>query len=176
MDSFIGEIRIFGGTFAPVDWLFCNGQTLAIQENNALFSVISTQYGGDGITNFMLPNLQGRVPIGAGTGPGLSPRTVGEGGGSGGVTLTLSQLANHNHAVACQGDLTQSVADGNSVWANGAGTGRAATFLYANSALDTEMNEATVKVAGGNLPHNNVQPSLTVNFIICCNGIYPPRP
>lgn len=176
MDPFIGEIRIFAGIFAPVDWFFCNGQTLAIQANTTLFSVIGTQYGGDGITNFMLPNLQGRVPIGAGTGPGLSQRVVGEDGGSSDVTLTLSQLANHNHAVACQGALTQSVADSSSVWANGAGTGRAATFLYANSALDTEMNEATVKIAGGNLPHNNVQPSLTVNFIICYNGIYPPKP
>lgn len=176
MDPYLGEIRIFAGTFAPVGWLLCNGQSLAIQEYSALFSVIGLQYGGDGVNTFMLPNLQGRVPIGMGTGPNLSPRQNGQSGGASSVTLTLAQLANHNHAVACQGALTQSVADGNSVWANGAGSGRSAALLYANSALDTSMNEGTVKVVGGNQPHNNMQPSLTVNFIICCEGIYPPKP
>lgn len=176
MDPYIGEIRIFAGNFAPVAWYLCNGQSLAIQEYAALYSVIGTQYGGDGVNSFMLPNLQGRVPIGMGAGPNLSPRQNGQSGGSSTVTLTLSQLANHNHLVACQGALTQSTADGNSVWANGGGAGRDTKQLYASSALDTSMNEATVKLAGGNQPHNNLQPSLTVNFIICYDGIYPSKP
>jgi microcystin-dependent protein len=176
MDPYIGEIRIFAGIFAPVDWYLCNGQSLAVQEYAALFSVIGTQYGGDGVKTFMLPNLQGMVPIGMGSGPNLSPRQLGQSGGAASVTLTLSQLASHNHGVNCQAALTQSVADSSSVWANGAGSGRGAAQLYASSALDTTMNEATVKVAGGNLPHNNLQPSLSVNFIICYNGIYPPKP
>lgn len=176
MDPYIGEIRIFAGNFAPVDWFLCNGQSLPVQEYAALFAVLGTQYGGDGVNTFMLPNLQGKVPIGMGSGPSLSPRQLGQSGGAASVTLTLPQLVNHDHGVNCQGALTQSVADSSSVWANGAGGGRGAAQLYGSSALDTAMNEATVKVAGGNRPHNNQQPSLTVNFIICYNGIYPPKP
>src|SRR4051812_39647301 len=115
-DPYLGEIRIFAGNFPPVNWAFCNGQLLPIQANTALFSILGVQYGGNGTTNFALPNLQGSVPIGAGAGPGLSPRPVGEIGGSATVTLTSNQIPTHTHAPqACAADGSVATAAGN-VW------------------------------------------------------------
>jgi microcystin-dependent protein len=176
MDPFLGEIRIFGGNFAPMDWAPCSGQLLPIQRYTALFSILGTQYGGDGRTTFALPNLNGRVPIGAGNGPGLTPRTQGEMGGSASVTLTSGEMPAHNHiaqGVAANGT-TQSPA--NAEWAQYNTTSRPAVHapLFGDSANAT-MAPTALGTSGGSQPHNNMQPYLAMNFIICLNGIFPAR-
>jgi microcystin-dependent protein len=164
---FVGEIRMFGGSFAPAGWAFCDGQTLPISENDVLFNLIGTTYGGDGQQTFNLPDLRGRLPMHMGTGSGLSPRTIGEMGGVESVTLTTQQIPNHNHApLAVSGSGNQSTPQ-NGVWAG------AATSLYSSSAPNLAMNNALINGAGGNQPHENLMPYLTISFIISLFGIYP---
>jgi microcystin-dependent protein len=174
-DQFIGEIRIVPFTFAPVGWAFCDGQLLPISQNTALFSLLGVTYGGDGKTNFALPDLRDRTPIQAGQGPGLSGYSLGEMGGASAVTLLQTQMPLHGHAVACDpaGGTTQSAAGG--VWAASA-AGRASPPYYSNAATNlTPMSGAAVAPTGGNQPHNNRSPYLGLNFIIALTGIYPPR-
>lgn len=172
MDSYIGEIRIFGGNFAPRDWAFCNGQLLPISQNTALFSILGTTYGGDGISNFALPDLRGRAPIHQGNGPGLTPRSLGEVGGASSVTLIESEMPNHNHAPRSQSTANKTSPIGN-VWANT--DGRGSPFVYSDSQPNTQMNPQAIQPTGGSQAHNNMQPYLGLNFIISLTGTYPPH-
>lgn len=164
---YVGEIRMFAGNFAPVGWALCQGQVLPISENEVLFNLIGTTYGGDGQTTFALPNLASRVPIHMGTGGGLSPRVIGESGGVETVTLTTQQIPLHSHvpqAVSGNGDQTTPQ---NAIWAS------AATSRYSSNAPALAMSPALVNPAGGSQPHDNLMPYLAINFIISLFGIFP---
>jgi microcystin-dependent protein len=168
-DPFVAEIRIVGFNFAPTGWALCNGQLMPISQNTALFSLLGTQYGGDGKTTFALPNLQGRVPIHAGQGPGLTDRAIGESGGAATVTLTAAEMPSHSHAIAT----TSAPADRS----NPASSRFAAPAdsVYTAQAANTATHPSTVGSDGGNQPHNNLQPFLVLNFVIALQGIFPPR-
>ena len=169
-DPFVAEIRIFPFNFAPRGWAFCNGQLLPISQNTALFSLLGTTYGGDGKSNFALPNLQGSAPMHPGQGPGLSLHDLGETGGTETVTLLESEVPSHSHALnASQADGASRIPVGD-LPATGIGIG-----LYAPSGSLTPMSPNTLSPAGGSLPHNNMMPYLTANFCIALQGIFPPR-
>jgi microcystin-dependent protein len=177
-EAFLGEIRIFGFNFAPVGWLQCNGQSLPISQNAALFALLGTTYGGDGIKTFNLPNLQSRVPVSQGQGAGLSPYLMGEQGGSENVTLLSNQMPLHNHLVNAVS------AAGNAAQPNGAflatvqvtgGTKGETVDTYSTANANATMNQNMVGMAGGNVPHSNLQPFLVFNFCICMAGIFPTR-
>jgi len=171
-DQYIGEIRAVGFNFAPYGWAMCNGQVLPITQNTALFSLLGTYYGGNGTTNFALPNLQGCAPMDQGNGVGLTPRTIGETGGETSVTLLTSQMPSHTHTARCA---TASNADAptNAVFGGG---GRGKEPAYAPPSTSTApMNGLAVSLTGGNSAHNNLPPYLTVNFIIALTGIFPSR-
>jgi microcystin-dependent protein len=170
-EAFIGEIRMFGGNFAPMDWAFCNGQLLSIAQNTVLFSLLGTTYGGDGKTTFALPNLQGATPMHQGAGPGLTPRTLGETGGAESVTLTEPQLPNHAHVANASSSPGTLGDPTNAIW--GAG-GRGTPAVY-STVGDTPMSIQSLTPAGGSQPHNNRQPYQAVSFIIALQGIFPPR-
>ncbi len=175
-DAYIGEIRIFSGNFAPKGWALCNGQLMNIQQNTALYSILGVQYGGDGKTTFALPNLMASAPMNQGSGMGLTPRKVGEAVGTQTVTLLESQIPAHSHTpVAIQSVGTS----GNPIglfWAEGAGAGRPPKqpHLY-DTKLDVQMNTQALGLTGGSQPHNNMQPFLVMNYIICLQGEFPSR-
>jgi microcystin-dependent protein len=178
MDAYLGEIRAFGGDYAPANWAFCEGQLLPISANTALFSLLGVNYGGNGTTNFALPDLRGTVPIGQGQGPGLSPRVVGESGGSASVTLLANEMPAHNHlanGVTTGG--TSNPPTNQVTWAqpNTGGRHPDPVNLYAPTA-NTAMSPTALEPAGSSQPHNNMQPFLALRFIICMKGIFPPRP
>jgi microcystin-dependent protein len=177
MDAYIGEIRIFGGTYAPANWMFCEGQIMSIQQNTALFSILGTMYGGNGTVTFGLPDLRGSAPIGQGQGPGLTQRSVGEMGGSPTVTLLQSEMPNHTHAAMGSPQNGDTTSPANAVWAQYATGGRppVTTKLYAQTS-DVTMAPTALNAAGKSQPHNNMQPYLAMRFIICVNGNFPPRP
>lgn len=171
-EPFIAEIRIFAGNFAPRGWAFCDGQLLPVSQNTALFSLIGTTYGGDGRSTTALPNLQGRAPMHPGRGPGLTARRLGERGGVESVTLTEAQIPNHNHTLngvqrpADQDDPNNTVYPGVMVGAT----------PYRDSPTNlVDMAPQALKNAGGNQFHNNMQPYLTINYIIALVGLYPSR-
>jgi microcystin-dependent protein len=169
---FIGEIRMFGGNFAPRGYALCNGQLLSISQNTALFSLLGTTYGGNGTTNFALPNLQGRVPVHMGTGAGLSPYVEGQQGGTEAVSLNVNQMPAHNHSVNSVGNGgNQAGPVGNLPAVESTGT----SLNYSNAAITGQMSATTIGNAGGNLPVSIVQPYLAINFIIALQGIYPSR-
>jgi microcystin-dependent protein len=171
-EPFVGEIRMFAGNFAPRGWAFCDGQLLAVSQNDALFSLFGTIYGGDGRTTFGLPDLRGRIPIhaGTGTGPGLSQRRLGSKGGEEKVTLTVNQLPSHGHPM--QGST------GNGLDANPAGNVLASSTVlepYYVGAADENMAASAITNIGGSRSHTNLMPYLCVNFIVALFGIYPSR-
>lgn len=170
MEPFLGEIRMFGGNFAPNGWAFCDGSMMAIASNTALFSLLGTTYGGNGTSTFALPDLRGRCPINFGQGPGLTPRTIGESSGEENHTLLQQEAPAHNHGVNC-------VVDGStdSGRPNGNLPGVSASQIYSDQPADNQMSPAMITVSGGNQPHNNMQPYLAVSFIIALQGIYPSR-
>lgn len=173
MDPFVAEIRIFPFNFAPTGWAFCNGQLLPISQNTALFSLLGTTYGGDGRTTFALPNIQGGAPMHPGQGPGLSQHSLGEEGGSDTVTLLPSEIPVHTHAVnASQGDGTERTPGvaGGQLLATGIGISQ-----YHTPGPLTNLSPSAVSPTGGGLPHNNLQPYLTLNFNIALQGVFPPR-
>jgi microcystin-dependent protein len=172
MDPFVAEIRIVGFNFAPKGWAFCNGQLISIAQNTALFSLLGTTYGGNGTTNFALPNLQGNAPMHWGQGPGLSNRILGETGGSGSVTLLTTQMPAHNHSVMGSTASSAVTPNGNA-W--GPLPGITPPPIYQSATPDVPMNPAALGNAGGGQPHNNMQPYLTLNFCIALQGIYPMR-
>jgi microcystin-dependent protein len=174
-DQFVAEIRIFAGNFAPVGWAFCDGQILPISQNTALFSLLGTTYGGDGKSNFALPNLQGAAPLQAGQGPGLSLRNLGETGGEESVTLLEGQMPAHTHAVQCYNGPGDLDTPANNAWGV-AHTGKTPINCYAPAATNNvPMSPFGFSATGGNLPHNNMPPYLALNFIIALQGIFPAR-
>lgn len=175
LEPYIGEITLFAGNFAPRGWAFCQGQLLSIAQNTALFSILGTTYGGDGRTNFALPDLRGRAPIGFGQGPGLPSYELGEMGGEPSHTLTYPEMPAHSHAVQAAG-----VASGGSSASPGGGTWASSTArdnIYSDAAPDTPMAGGNISIgaAGNSQPHNNMQPYLGLNYIIALEGIYPAR-
>jgi microcystin-dependent protein len=176
---FVAEIRMFGFNFAPTGWAQCNGQLLPISQNTALFSLLGTNYGGDGKSTFGLPNLQGNVPLHAGSsaGPGLSQYFVGETTGSQTVTLLTTEMAQHSHAFnADKGSATTSSPANNLYMAgNFPGNPGGAVWAYNTAGPSTIVNPATITLTGSSQPHNNMMPYLTLNFCIAMQGIFPPR-
>jgi microcystin-dependent protein len=170
-DPFVAEIRIFPFNFAPKGWAFCNGQLMPISQNTALFSLLGTTYGGDGKSTFALPNMQGNVPMHPDQGAGLSLHFLGETGGSEFVTLLQSEIPFHTHGVRAN---TLDLADTNVPSPNAAFALSSGGTLYQGSANAT-MSPNAVSVAGGSLPHNNMQPYLTLSFCIAMQGVFPPR-
>jgi microcystin-dependent protein len=165
---YVGEIRLVGFIFAPTGWALCNGALLAIDQNTALFSLIGTTYGGDGVTNFALPNLLSRIPISMGQGTGLSNYVLGQISGSESVTLTSGQLPSHTHAVGCTSGSSNSQTPQNNFW------GTWADAQYSDQPANTTMNPNSVAQAPwGNQPHENRMPYQAVNYIIALEGIYP---
>ncbi len=175
MEGFIGEVKLFAGTFAPRNWVFCEGQLLAIQQYTALFSIVGDQFGGDGRTSFGVPDLRGRVPVGVGTGPGLTPMYASQKGGFEQVHLTEANLPTHNHAVNC--DMTSSGDRDLSTNPEGNVPAKSADKIY-GAKLDGghKMHANIVGSAGGNQPFYNMQPYLGMRYIMCTDGEYPQRP
>jgi microcystin-dependent protein len=172
MDPFVAEIRIFGFNFPPRGWAFCDGQLLPLSQNTALFSLLGTTYGGDGKSNFALPDLKGRVPMHPGQGPGLSLHDLGESDGSEAVTLLESEMPGHSHTIAANDNL------GNTHDPSGNLLGRAGGgFAYQSNTTANLARMAPIAItpAGGSQPHNNMQSYLTCNFCIALQGVYPPR-
>jgi microcystin-dependent protein len=174
-DQFVSEIRMFAGNFAPTGWALCNGQLMPISQNTALFSLLGTNFGGNGTSNFGLPNLQGSVPLAFGNGAGLTPRVIGETGGETNVTLNISQMPQHTHpAQASTGGGTDSPA--NAVWAESK-LGKTPLNVYAPSNANTNvlMSPQALPIAGSGFPHNNMPPYQCLTFIIALQGIFPAR-
>ena len=161
---YIGEIRMFAGNFAPAGWAFCNGALMAIDQNDALFNLIGTTYGGDGQTTFALPNLQSRVPVHAG--PGF---TLGQTGGAESVTLTTSQIPAHSHVPLCFDGAGNQSSPANGVWASTS----PATYYATDPAPNVQMSPAAIGSSGGSQPHDNMMPFLVINFILSLFGVFP---
>jgi microcystin-dependent protein len=172
-DPFVAEIRVFPFNFAPRGWAWCDGQLIPLSQNTALFSLLGTTYGGNGKSNFALPDLQGRAPMHPGQGPGLSLHDLGETGGSETVTLLESEIPAHSHtANASAGDADLTQPEPTEVMANAVGG-----FVYDAPPVGptTTMSPQTLTPAGGDAPHNNLQPYLTFYFCIALQGVFPPR-
>jgi microcystin-dependent protein len=168
-DPFVGEIRTFGFNFAPSGWATCNGQLLPISQNTALFSLLGTFYGGDGITTFALPNLQSRVGVHQGQGQGLSPYQIGEVSGTENVTLLTNQMPQHSHGLIANAGTAGVSRPGGAVLA------RTSANTYAATPDGTAMNTGAIGAAGGNQPFGIIQPFLALNFCIALFGIFPAR-
>lgn len=177
-DPFIGEIRMFAGNFAPNGWAFCNGQLLPISQNAALFSILGTTYGGNGVNTFALPNLQGQIPMHWGQAPSGTQYQLGQTNGSESVTLITSQIPAHNHGVSANAGAGAASPAGAVpaalAWPRGQSGNLPNAFAAAPDG-NTTMNPQMIQNAGGSQPHSNMQPSLCVSFIIALNGIYPSR-
>jgi microcystin-dependent protein len=171
MDPFVAEIRIFPFNFAPKGWAFCDGQILPISQNTALFSLLGTTYGGDGKSNFALPNLQGNAPMHPGQGPGLSLHDLGETGGSQTVTLLASEMPAHSHSWTASNQAGTDQSPLNELFAGGVG----GISMYAAPGSMTQLAPNVLPPSGGDQPHNNMMPYLTLNFCIALQGVYPPR-
>lgn len=176
MEPFIGQICLFGFNFAPRGWAFCNGQLLSIAQNSALFSLLGTTYGGDGIQTFGLPDLRGRAALHFGQGPGLTPREMGESSGSENVTLLSTQMPAHTHLLQANTNNGSVPLSSGSVIANPVDVNTDAVNAYTTAAPNTTLSPQSVTSAGGNQPHNNMQPYLVMNYCIATEGIYPSRP
>jgi microcystin-dependent protein len=172
-DPFIAEIRIFPFTFAPKGWAWCNGQLMPISQNTALFALLGTTYGGDGKTNFALPDLEGRAPMHPGQGPGLSLHDLGETGGSETVTLLESEIPAHSHGLLANA-FPANIQAPSPARALAQSTGGVA--YKAPPAAMTQMSPQALGPAGGDTPHNNMQPYLTFYFNIALQGVFPSRP
>jgi microcystin-dependent protein len=159
---FVGEIRLFAGNFAPSGWALCNGAVLPISENETLYTLIGTTYGGDGVTTFALPNLCSRVPLHQGSGFAMGQSAGGET-----VTLTTAQMPVHSHAAAANATAATSGSPQGNVWANGGSS------QFSDQPPDAQLSPATLQPAGGNQPHDNMLPFLAVNFIISLFGVFP---
>ena len=188
-DPFVGQIAIFGFNFAPQGWALCQGQLMPLSQNFALFTVLGTQYGGDGRGTFALPNLQGCAAIGAGQGPGLSPYNPGDSGGASSIRLIDAEMPTHGHGFAASTDAATKVEPAGNLLARAlrrpglaaevgapGPTELAANFYSPNSAqANTALGAGAIAAAGGGQPHNNMQPSLALNFCIALKGALPVR-
>lgn len=173
-DPFVAEIRIFPFNFAPTGWATCDGQLLPLSQNTALFSLLGTTYGGNGQSNFALPDLQGRGAMHKGQGPGLSLRDLGEMAGSETVTLLTSEMPAHNHIVNAKASGGQADPSG-FIWGTSNAQKLAANFYAPAKGTGPVMHPQASGLAGGSLPHNNLMPYLTLNFCIALQGVFPPR-
>jgi len=173
MDPFVAEIRIFPFNFAPKGWAWCNGQLLPLSQNTALFSLLGTTYGGDGKSNFALPDLQGRAPMHPGQGPGLSLHDLGERGGSETVTLLESEMPNHPHTLRANTDFAdvQNPSPARSI----ARSQNANAYKAPAGQPVVQLSPQALAPAGGDQPHNNLQPYLTLYFNIALQGVFPPH-
>lgn len=171
MDPFIGQVMLFAGPFAPRGWAFCDGQILSISSNDALFSILGTEYGGDGRTTFGLPDLRGRAPIAPGSGPGLSHYDLGQAGGVENASLTTDQLPSHTHSLHAETNAADQMNP------QGRMLALPADPIYAEviSTDDRTMAPQSIASTGGNHSHYNLQPLLAINYIIALFGVYPPR-
>ena len=169
-EPFVGEIRMFAGNFAPRGWAFCDGQLLAVSQNDALFSLLGTIYGGDGRTTFGLPDLRGRVPIHAGSGPGLSPRRLGAKAGAENVTLTVNQLPSHTHPMQANTEFANETGPEGNVLAQST-----VVNMYFEASPNTALSTTSLTNTGGSRKHTNLMPFLCIHFIIALFGIYPSR-
>ena len=168
-EPYIGEIRMFAGSFAPVGWALCQGQSMPISENDALFTLIGTTYGGDGQETFNLPNLSGRSPVHQGQGPGISQAySIGESAGVESVTLTTQQIPIHTHALLASTNNALDASPTNNVLAAGI-----STKMYTEDVANQTMNAQAITPVGGSQPHDNMQPYLVISFIISLFGIFP---
>lgn len=172
-EPFVGEIRMFAGNFAPRGWAFCDGQLLAVSQNDALFSLLGTIYGGDGRTTFGLPDMRGRLPLHAGTGPGLTQRRLGQKGGAENVTITVNTLPAHRHAVSASTEAGDAATPTNNVLARV--TAGNPYFTPVDGVPTVQMASNAVSATGGSRSHDNLMPALCVHFIIALFGIYPSR-
>jgi microcystin-dependent protein len=172
-DAYLGEIRAFGFGFAPTNWAVCNGQHLAISQNTALFTVIGDRYGGDGVYTFALPDLQSRVAVGQGQGPGLEPYDVGEVEGLERVTLSASQMPTHSHSYHPY--VGRGVIPTNNPVPGGTITAASNAAYDLSGGSGPIMDPTSISPTTGGLSHNNLMPYLAVNFCICVLGIFPPR-
>src|SRR5579862_4241613 len=175
MDPFLAEIRMFPFNFAPKGWAFCDGQLMAISQNTALFSLLGTTYGGDGKSNFALPNLQGQAPMFFGQGPGLSLHDIGETAGSTAITLLQSEIPSHSHTLFADATTGTSTSPSSNMLGEAAINPRQPRQMYDTSAANAQMLAGNLLQAGGSQPHNNLQPYLTLNFCIALQGVFPAR-
>jgi microcystin-dependent protein len=178
---FVAEIRIFPYNFAPTGWAFCAGQLMPISQNTALFSLLGTTYGGDGKSTFGLPNLQGSAPMHPGQGPGLTERFLGETGGEQNLTLLISEIPSHTHTVNADTAFGTTADPTNALYMRGNfddGNGHTGGVqVYNNGAPNTQMNPIqALSIVGSSFPHQNMMPSLGVNFCIALQGVFPARP
>lgn len=169
-EPFVGEIRMFAGNFAPRGWAFCDGQLLAVSQNDALFSLFGTIYGGDGRTTFGLPDMRGRIPIHAGSGPGLSPRRLGAKGGAENVTLTVNQLPSHGHNFRAVTGVADRASPESATVAESL-----TNDIYNVEMPDSPLSVSAVSKVGGSRSHTNLMPFLCIHFIVALFGIYPSR-
>jgi microcystin-dependent protein len=172
MDPFVAEIRIFPFNFAPKGWAFCDGQLMSISQNTALFSLLGTTYGGDGKSNFALPDMQGNAPMHPGQGPGLSLHDLGETGGSDTVTLLESQMPSHSHGVMA--NINNSNLAAPSPLGCYARSNPGTAYKTTTTGI-TPFSDSAIAPAGGDQPHNNMMQYLTLNFCIALQGVFPPR-
>ena len=173
-DPFVAEIRIFAFNFAPRGWAFCNGQILPISQNTALFSLLGTTYGGNGQSTFALPDMQGNAPMHPGQGQGLSLRDLGEMSGSTTVTLLVSEIPFHNHTLLANPNAGDNLIPSPTT-SLASSTGGSLYVTGASNPPMAQMAFQALTPAGGSLPHNNMQPYLTLNFCIALQGVFPPR-
>ena len=172
-EPFVGEIRMFAGQFAPRGWAFCDGQLLAISQNDALFSLLGTIYGGDGRTTFGLPEMRGRIPIHAGSGPGLSPRKLGAKSGAENVTITTPQVPSHSHGFQGVSDTADTKDPAGAFLAT---LSTEDIYRVDMGATAVSMNSGAIGAhSGGSRSHSNLMPALAINFIIALVGIYPSK-
>lgn len=169
-EPFIGQIMAVGFNFAPRGWAMCDGQLLPISQNDALYALIGTTYGGDGVTTFALPDLRSRIAIHQGQGPGLTNRPIGQASGTETVTLTSNQMPSHTHPVSATAVNADKPTPANNIWATEPTTG---TFFYGAGPTDSTMSPQTISTAGGNQPHDNLMPYLTMTYVISLFGIFP---
>lgn len=180
-DMYVGSILLWALDYAPKDWAFCNGALLPVAQNMALFALLGTRYGGDGITTFALPDLRGRVPVGVGAGPGLTARALNDKGGVEQVTLLASQMPNHTHPQLVAGSTATTATPSGNVPAPATGsvpsTGESVEVLAYGPATNLQAAAAGgIGAAGGGLPFETMPPFLGLNYIICTTGLYPSRP
>ncbi|EHW0692315.1 phage tail protein [Vibrio parahaemolyticus] len=172
-ESFLGEIRMFAGNFAPHNWAYCDGQLMSIAQHDALYSLLGTVYGGDGRSTFGIPDLRGRAPIHQGTGVGLTRRDMGRRFGTENVSLAATEMPQHNHPMQASLDPAEVSSPENAVIASQKG----ADTLFGPGVVGrmTELSPDAVDYAGESVPHENMMPYLALNFIICLQGTYPQR-
>jgi len=171
---FVAEIRIFGFNFPPTGWAFCDGQLLPISQNTALFSLLGTTYGGDGRSNFALPNLQGSAPLFWGQGPGLSFYAQGEVGGEANVSLLQTEMPAHSHTAQGYGNAGGQAPGPSTTWSDANQRG-ISSYTASVTAKNVQMNPQGTSITGSSFPHNNLMPYLVLNFCIAMQGVYPQR-